>query len=67
MSKRFHVTVPDGVAEKLEKWAEIEGDKPTTLASFLLTKAVREAVEKGLIPDDSAKNSATTEPDRNER
>lgn len=65
MSKRFHVTVPDGVGEKLEKWAEIEGDKPTTLAAFLLTKAVREAVEKGIIPDERTGDPAKTEPDRN--
>ena len=60
MSKRYYVTLPDGVGEKLERWAASEKDKPATLAAFLLTKAIREADEKGLIPETMPKKAEGT-------
>lgn len=49
MSKRYFVTLPDGVAALLEAWAESEGNKPSTLASFLIERAVRDAADNGRI------------------
>lgn len=49
-NKRFNVTLPWGLGEALELWAKREGNKPTTLASFLVETAVREAIEQGKIP-----------------
>ncbi|MEP1079322.1 hypothetical protein NDI52_28340 [Leptolyngbya sp. PL-A3] len=46
MSRRYNITLPDGIAEKLEKWAEGEKNKPSTLAAFLVELAVREWDEK---------------------
>jgi len=46
MSRRYAITLPDGIAEKLEKWAESEKNKPSTLAAFLVELAVREWDEK---------------------
>lgn len=50
MSKRVNITLPDGVAEDLERWAASEKNKATTLAAFLVEAAVRQARERGLIP-----------------
>ncbi|WP_346293785.1 ribbon-helix-helix domain-containing protein [Sphaerothrix gracilis] len=50
VSKRYFVTLPDGIAAALDKWAESENNKPTTLAAFLIEKAVREAADKAIIP-----------------
>jgi hypothetical protein len=49
-NKRFNVTLPWGLGEALELWAKREGNKPTTLASFLVESAVRAAIEQGKIP-----------------
>lgn len=49
-NKRFNVTLPWGLGEALEVWARSEGNKPTTLASYLVEKAVREAIEQGKVP-----------------
>ena len=46
MSRRYNITLPDGIAEKLEAWAESEKNKPSTLAAFLVEVAVREWDEK---------------------
>jgi CopG-like RHH_1 or ribbon-helix-helix domain, RHH_5 len=46
MSKRYNITLPDGVAEKLEEWADGEKNKPSTLAAFIVEAAVREWVQK---------------------
>jgi hypothetical protein len=50
VSKRYFITLPDGIAEKLERWAESERNKPSTLAAFLVEVAVREADDSGKIP-----------------
>jgi hypothetical protein len=50
VSKRYFVTLPDGIAAALEKWAELERNKPTSLAAFLIEKEVREAARDGVIP-----------------
>lgn len=34
----------------LERWARAEGNKPTSLATFLLERTIREAIETGKIP-----------------
>lgn len=50
-NKRYNVTVPWGIGEALERWAEGEGNKPTTLASYLVEVSVRQAMSDGKIPD----------------
>ena len=46
MAKRFYISLPDGIAERLEQWATSEGNKPTTLAAFLVERAIRERIER---------------------
>lgn len=46
VTKRLHISLPDGIADELEKWASSEGNKPTTLAAFLVERAVRERLER---------------------
>jgi hypothetical protein len=50
VSKRYFITLPDGIAEALERWAESERNKPSTLAAFLVEAAVRDADGQGKIP-----------------
>lgn len=50
VSKRYFVTLPDGVADLLERWAASERNKPSTLAAFLVEAAVRAADDAGKIP-----------------
>lgn len=50
VSKRYFITLPDGIADKLERWAESERNKPSTLAAFLVEVAVRDADDSGKIP-----------------
>jgi hypothetical protein len=50
VSKRFFVTLPDGIGEALDRWAKSEKNKPASLAAFLIEKAVREAMDQGKIP-----------------
>ncbi|MEO0986519.1 MAG: hypothetical protein AAFY20_13330 [Cyanobacteria bacterium J06639_14] len=52
VSKRYFITLPDGVANALERWAASESNKPSTLAAFLVEVAVREADDQGKIPPD---------------
>lgn len=47
MSKRIQVTLPDRLAEDLEKWAEYDGRPLSNLAAFLLERAVIEAKREG--------------------
>jgi hypothetical protein len=42
MSDRFTVTLPDGIGEDLQRWAESEGRAKANLAAFLLELAVRQ-------------------------
>ena len=46
VAKRFYISLPDGIAEMLEEWATSEGNKPTTLAAFLVERAIRERQER---------------------
>lgn len=50
---RLSIALPDGLLSALERWAEAEGNKPTSLATFLLEKAIREAIESGKVPPES--------------
>jgi len=50
---RLSIALPDGLLRALERWAEAEGNKPTSLATFLLEKSIREAIEDGKIPLES--------------
>ena len=51
VSRRVFLTLPDGVAEDLDRWAEAEGNKAASLAGFIVEKAIREAREQGKIPE----------------
>ena len=53
MSKRVGLTVPDSIHDKLERWAKAEGRPLANLCNFLLEKAVREAEDKGEIPQEA--------------
>ena len=53
VAKRFYISLPDGIAEELENWASSEGNKPTTLAAFLVERAIRDRIER----QQSAKSS----------
>jgi hypothetical protein len=43
MSKRIQVTVPDKLAEELQRWADYEGRPLSNRAAYLLERAVNEA------------------------
>ena len=59
MSKRIGLTLPDAINEKLERWAEAEGRPVANLCNFVIEKAVREAEERGQIPEQQKKAPAT--------
>ena len=46
MSIRIQVTVPDRVADALNKWADYDGRPLSNLCAFLLEKAVQEAAKE---------------------
>lgn len=48
MSKRIQVTVPDRLAEELEKWADYDGRPVSNLCAYLLERAVSEAKREGM-------------------
>lgn len=54
VSRRVFLTLPDQVADDLERWAEAEGTKAASLAGFIVGKAVRDAKLEGRIPDPEA-------------
>lgn len=56
MSKRVFVTLSDADGNDLERWAESRGEKPGSLAGFLLQKALFDARSADLIP---AENTST--------
>ena len=45
VSKRYFITLPDGIADALDQWAESERNKPSTLAAFLVERAVRDKLD----------------------
>lgn len=47
MSKRIQVTLPDRLAEDLEKWADYDGRPLSNLAAYLLERAVADAKKEG--------------------
>ena len=54
VSKRYGIKLPDAIASALERLAASEGNKPTTLASFLVERSIRDLLEKGKIPPQNA-------------
>lgn len=46
MSKRVQVTLPDRLADDLEKWANFDGRPLSNLCAYLLEKAVSDAKDK---------------------
>lgn len=55
--KRIFLSLPLGILEALERWAESEGNRPTSLANWIVETAVREAMETGKIPPPGEKTS----------
>jgi len=49
MSKRLNITLPDGTAKLIEKWASQEGRSMSGLVTYLVQKAVDEARDKGVV------------------
>jgi hypothetical protein len=58
VTKRLHISLPDGIADELERWAKSEGNKPTSLAAFLVERAVRERLERIEIEAQQSKGSS---------
>lgn len=56
--KRIFLSLPPGILEALERWAESEGNRPTSLANWIVETAVREAIENGKIPPSEEKQKA---------
>ena len=52
VSKRINVTLPDAVAELLEKWADHEGRPTANLAAYIIETAVREAESQRKFPNE---------------
>ena len=50
VSKRYGIKLPDAIAAALERLAASEGNKPTTLASFLVERVIRTMLDEGKIP-----------------
>ncbi|MBW4474824.1 MAG: hypothetical protein KME45_31270 [Stenomitos rutilans HA7619-LM2] len=50
VSKRIHVTLPEGIYLKLEAWAGSEARPVANLAAYLLQKVIEEAEDQGKIP-----------------
>ena len=61
VSKRINVTLPDAVAELLEKWADHEGRPTANLAAYIIETAVREAEEQSKFPSGSKQETADQE------
>lgn len=60
--KRLYLTLPNGIYEALERWAESEENKPASLGAFIIEREVREALESGKIPQGN-KNSTSAPTD----
>lgn len=58
MSKRYYFTLPDKIAEGLELWANLEGNKAASLAGFIVEQAVRQKIESGHLPMKSTFSNA---------
>ena len=52
VSKRINVTLPDKIGTLIEKLAANQGRSVSSMAAYLLQKAVDDAREKVLIKDD---------------
>jgi hypothetical protein len=48
--KRLYLTLPTGIYDALERWAESENNKAATLAAFIIEREVRDAQTEGKIP-----------------
>jgi hypothetical protein len=55
VSKRYFITLPDGIADALDRWAESERNKPSTLAAFLVERAVRDKLDADTTPSEGSK------------
>ena len=51
VSKRIMVTLPDAVAEELERWAGQQGRPTANLAAFLIETSIQTAKDRGDIKD----------------
>ncbi|NJO66119.1 MAG: hypothetical protein HC832_00370 [Leptolyngbyaceae cyanobacterium RM1_405_57] len=57
--KRLYLTLPNGIYEALERWAESEDNKPASLGAFIIEREVREAIANGKIPETKGKSTST--------
>jgi len=51
VSKRINVTLPDRTGQLIEKLAKTEGRSISSMAAYLLQKAVDEARTQGLVKE----------------
>lgn len=61
VSRRYAITLPDGIADALEQLAADERNKPSTLAAFLVESAVRQAIKEGRVKIRSKENKDDVE------
>lgn len=61
VSKRINVTLPDAVAELLEKWADHEGRPTANLAAYIIEKSVREAESQARFPAGTIESQSSQE------
>jgi hypothetical protein len=56
--KRLYLTLPTGIYDALERWAESEDNKAATLGAFVIEREVRQALALGQIPPPSIEDSS---------
>ena len=61
VSKRIQVTLPDRLADDLQRWADYDGRPLSNLAAFLLEKIVFEAKSEGVAWDSQKKKQLNSE------
>ncbi|NES25015.1 MAG: hypothetical protein F6K41_40440 [Symploca sp. SIO3E6] len=61
MSKRIQVTLPDRLADDLQRWADYDGRPLSNLAAFLLEKIVFETKSQGAEWDSQKKKQLNSE------
>lgn len=54
MTRKYSITVPDIIGRVIDALAELRGEKPTSTASYLLTKHVDEGLRTGLYKDEGS-------------
>ena len=57
VSKRVFVTLPDSIFNDLDQWAKEQGRPTANLAAFLIELAIRQAKDRGELPETEPKST----------